>query len=103
MLIFDSRPSYARLLIALLLLLLTIVCCLSLTYLAPYHIFHIFYDEERRQKAILAVAAFSSVSLLFVFADFSFGYFVGLYFYTMVLGYLWLSSFSDLIYNHPLA
>jgi hypothetical protein len=53
--------------------------------------------------AILVVAAFALVSLLFVFADFSFGYFVGFYFYTMVLGYLWLSFFSDLSYNRELA
>jgi hypothetical protein len=49
------------------------------------------------------VAAFAVVALLFTIARFSFGYFVGFYFYTMVLGYLWLSSFTDLIYDHQLA
>jgi hypothetical protein len=34
---------------------------------------------------------------------FSFGYFVGFYFYTMILGYLWLFEFSLLSYNHSLA
>ena len=33
---------------------------------------------------------------------FSFGYFVGFYFYTMVVNYLWLNSFTDLNYDHRL-
>ena len=33
----------------------------------------------------------------------SFGYFLGFYFYTMILGYLWLVQFSLLSYNHLLA
>ena len=49
------------------------------------------------------VAAFSLVSLLFLFAEFSFGYFLGFYLYTMVLGYLWINCFSDLNYDHRLA
>jgi hypothetical protein len=52
--------------------------------------------------AVLAAAAFALFTPLFAFARFSFGYFVGFYFYTMVLGYLWLASFSDLNYNHLL-
>jgi hypothetical protein len=43
-------------------------------------------------------AAFAPVFLLFVFAEFSFGYFIGFYFASMVLGYLWLSHFSDYDY-----
>ena len=36
-------------------------------------------------------------------ADFSFGYALGFYFYTMVLGYLWLVEFSRFHYDHTLA
>lgn len=81
----------------------TILCCISLVYLAPYHTFHLFYDERLWLHAVIVVAAFSAISLLFVFSEFSFGYFIGLYFYTMILGFLWLSTFSDLKYNHLLA
>jgi hypothetical protein len=65
--------------------------------------FHIFYDPARLAGAITVVAAFALVSYLFIIADFSFGYFLGFYFYTMVLGYLWLNCFSDLNYNHRLS
>ena len=49
------------------------------------------------------MAGFSLVASAFAFARFSFGYFVGFYFYTMVLGYLWLGRFTDLQYNGALA
>jgi hypothetical protein len=79
------------------------VCCISLAYVSQYHnAFHIFYDPTRLYAAVIAVAAFALVSYPFARVDFSFGYFVGFYFYTMVLGYLWLNCFSDLNYNHRL-
>jgi hypothetical protein len=88
-----------------------VVCCLSLIQLANFKfsnafnpaVYHIFYDPAQLPVAVLAVAAFSLVSLLFVFARFSFGYFAGFYFFTMILGYLWLDCFSDLHYDHRLA
>src|ERR1700688_2074076 len=88
-----------------------VVCCLSLIQLANFRfpnafnpaVYHIFYDPAQLPVAVLAVAAFSLVSLLFVFARFSFGYFAGFYFFTMILGYLWLNCFSDLHYDHRLA
>jgi len=64
--------------------------------------FHILYDQSLLYDAVLAVAAFTLVSLLFLFSDFSFGYFVGFYLYIMVLGYLWLNCFSDRHYDHQL-
>ena len=36
-------------------------------------------------------------------AEFSFGYVLGFYFYTMILGYLWLVAFSRFNYDHALA
>jgi hypothetical protein len=80
-----------------------VLCCVSLIYVSQYHdAFHIFYDPPRLHVAVIVVAAFALVSYPFTRADFSFGYFVGFYFYTMVLGYLWLNCFSDLNYDHRL-
>lgn len=80
-----------------------VMCCVSLIYVAQYHpAFHIFYDPAHLYVAIAPVAAFALVSYVFVVVDFSFGYFVGFYFYTMVMGYLWLNCFSDFAYNHAL-
>jgi hypothetical protein len=105
----TDRPLPAeRIRIALLMCLHTAICCVSLVYLADAKFqvsfdpaqFHVFYDSARLQGAIMAVAAFALVSLAFCFARFSFGYVVGFYFYTMISGYLWLSSFSDFNYDH---
>ncbi|MFH1339795.1 MAG: hypothetical protein ABIL01_01080 [Pseudomonadota bacterium] len=93
-----------RLRLAVLILFHTVVCCVSLVYVAQYEfMFHIFYDPARLAGAIAVVSAFALVSYLFIVADFSFGYFLGFYFYTMVLGYLWLNFFSDLSYDHRLS
>jgi len=78
----------------------SIMYCVSLAWLAPYDEFHIFYHSAQLPSALLLVTAFSLVSLLFVFADFSFGYFVGYHLHLVILGYLWLSAFSDLPYDH---
>ncbi|MCP4621287.1 MAG: hypothetical protein GY844_33215 [Bradyrhizobium sp.] len=43
------------------------------------------------------------VASIFVFARFSFGYLVGFYCYAVILGYLWLNSFSPFKYDHRLA
>jgi hypothetical protein len=85
-----------------------VVCCASLIRASAYNFpvafdpstFHIFFDPSRWYVAAAAVAAFALVAPLFAFAKFSFGYFVGFNFYTMVLGYLWLNCFTDLKYDH---
>jgi hypothetical protein len=79
------------------------VCCVSLYCVALiYPEYHIFYRPEGLYPVLSIVAAFALVGLVFVFADFSFGYFVGFYLYTMVLGYLWMNFFSEFVYNHQL-
>ncbi|MBR0713081.1 hypothetical protein [Bradyrhizobium liaoningense] len=65
--------------------------------------FHIFFDADRLHVVVPVIAVFACLSGLFVTARFSFGFFAGFYFYTMIFGYLWLNSFSDLSYNHGLA
>src|SRR4051812_32691643 len=94
-----ANPERHRL--AFLILLHSAVCCVSLAYAAEYEFeFHVFYDPPRLGAAVAAVAAFAVVGYLFTVASFSPGYFIGFYFYTMVLGYLWLNCFSDLNYDH---
>jgi hypothetical protein len=87
-----------------------VVCCLSLACAADpqYGVvdpstFHLFYDRARLPGALVTVAAFTLLGLVFAFGEFSFGYFAGFYLYTMLLGYLWLNFFTDLKYDHRLA
>ena len=61
------------------------------------------FDTTHLPAAVLSVALFAIVSVLFTVSRFSFGYFLGFYFYTMILGYLWLLEFSRFHYDHTLA
>jgi hypothetical protein len=96
------RAADSRLGVAVLLALLTILSCRSLIEIADYQSY-MFYDRGRLAYAIAAAAAFYLVSFLFVFARFSLGYLIGFSFYTMILGFLWLSNFSKFDYDHRLA
>lgn len=81
-----------------------VVLCLSFALAArDYGVAYIFFDPARLHYAIATVAAFAAVSPLLVFARFTFGYFVGFYFYAMILGYLWLNCFSPFQYDHRMA
>ena len=104
----DNLPRLQkRLILGLLIPLHIVVCCLSLIRLADFGrpiafhpaAFHLFYDPARLHIAVAIVAGFALISLLFLVARFSFGFVAGFYFYTMILGYLWLSCFSDLNYD----
>lgn len=84
--------------------ILLAVSCVSLVYVADYYAaYHIFFRSADVGGAIVLIAAFALVSLLFAYADNSFGYVVGFCSYLMVAGYLWLNYFSELAYNHRLA
>jgi hypothetical protein len=91
--------------LAVLLGLHIVTSCLSLVYVAEfyagYHV--IWFDRTELPAAVLNVAVFAIVAALFIFSRFSFGYFLGFYFYTLVLGYLWIVEFSKFQYNHTLA
>jgi len=100
----DLRQSWQRLGPAYLICFHIIVCCVSLACLSPlYNRAGILFDETGLYLAIVSVAAFAIVSVPFAFARFSFGYFVGFYFLTMIVGFLWLNGFSKLNYNHETA
>jgi hypothetical protein len=86
-----------------LLLVHVATCCISLACVATLYLtFHIFYHPDGLYAAAAVVAAFATVSIVFVFAEFSFGYFVGFHIYTVIVGYLWLNCFSEFGYNHYL-
>jgi hypothetical protein len=100
-----------RLGLGLLIFFYVVICCVSLVHVARFNYagafnpatLHIFYDPARSLDAVAVVAVFAPVSVLFSFVRFSIGYFVGFYFYMMVLSYLWLNCFTDLDYDHHLA
>ncbi|MEH2518994.1 hypothetical protein V1279_004567 [Bradyrhizobium sp. AZCC 1610] len=80
------------------------VSCISLVYVAHYYSeYFISFRPSGLPSAFVLIAAFALLSVLFAFAGNSFGYVVGFYSYVMLSGYLWLNSFSELIYNHRLA
>jgi hypothetical protein len=107
----DNRLLEQRIGLAVLICGHIVLCCVSLFYVAHFQYpgafhpvqFHMLYDPARLYLAAIAVACFAPVSLLFVRSHFSFGYFTGFNFYTMIVGYLWLNCFSDLKYDHQLA
>ncbi|MET4371908.1 signal transduction histidine kinase [Bradyrhizobium sp. LB12.1] len=88
--------------LTILLLLQSAVTCLSLIKVANFQSY-IHFSRERVWIAVAIAVAFSVVSLLFAAARFSFGYFVGFYFYTMILGFLWIDVFSEYSYERLLA
>jgi hypothetical protein len=79
-----------------------VICCISLTQVAHWQSY-MMYDAARLYYAIAAVLAFSTVSLLFVYSRFSFGYFIGFSLFSMILGFIWLNTFSKFNYDHRLA
>ncbi|MGY3343475.1 MULTISPECIES: hypothetical protein [unclassified Bradyrhizobium] len=88
---------------------LLIVCHLALGSLSliciarVYPVYHIFFDNDRLPAAIATIAAFAVLTVLFLRAQFSFGYFGGYYLFVMIAGYLWLNNFTELDYNHRLS
>src|SRR5579872_5989859 len=99
---YEADRARAQLL--LLLCLHIAAFCLSLVYITKYYALYGFFkfDEAHLYPAVLAIAPLALFSILFVLARASFGYLLGFYFYTMVLGYLWLAEFSTLNYDHRL-
>jgi hypothetical protein len=99
-----GQRSWQRIGLALLICIYMVVCCISFRTGYPYYReFYILYDVARLPYAIAAITALTAIAPLFVFARFSFGYFSGFYFYSMILGYLWLNSFSKFQYDHTAA
>jgi len=102
---FASMRLHVRLGPALLIYFHIVICCVSLMYVAEFyaHLQIVMFDENRVYAAALNIAPFALASILFTFSQFSFGYVLGFYFYTMMIGYLWLVAFSKFNYDHVLA
>lgn len=85
----------------------SIICCVSLVVVGIVHRYfpHMpWFDWAHAAAPGLIASAFSGLAwLLFRRAAFSFGYFIGFYFFTVVLGYLWLGGFSQFDYDYPAA
>jgi hypothetical protein len=81
-----------------------VMCCVSLSYVADYYSYLqiLSFDQTRLYAAALIVAPFAVAAALFTYGRFSFGYVLGFYFYTMILGYLWIVEFSKFHYDHTL-
>ena len=82
-----------------------LISCVSLVYVSHHYqyFFGLSLSETRFFDAALTIVIFALISPLFTLAKFSLGYFIGFYFYTMILGFLWLSYFTSLTYDHFLA
>src|ERR1700722_9080149 len=80
-----------------------VTCCVSLAFVATSYADVIAFDSHHLFAALLIVIPFGFAAIVFTIAPFSFGYFLGFYFYTIILGYLWLIEFSKTSYDHPLA
>lgn len=82
-----------------------LVCCVSLVFVADFYsrLRVAGFDEAGVYSAVRNTAIFALVSALFTLSRFSFGYVLGFYFYTIVLGYLWLVEFSHFHYDRPTA
>ena len=100
----KPQPAHARLKLALVLLAYAAACCVSMLCVIHYYDYMRAFAFDRAQliPALLTVVPVVVVSLLFVFSRFSFGYYIGFCFYTIILGYIWLSKFSLLDYDHSL-
>src|SRR6201994_3700120 len=98
----TSRFLRHRFALVLLLGAHVIVCCVSLTYVAGFYQIPplLVFSAARIGPAILIAAPVGFAVLLFAVSRFSFGYFLGFFLYTVILGYLWLIEFSVFPYDH---
>lgn len=100
--VLDSKFLDSKAALTILVLLHSAVTCLSLIKVATFQSY-IHFSGERVWIAVGIAVAFSVVSLLFAVARFSFSYFAAFYFYTMILGFLWIDVFSEYSYPRLLA
>src|ERR1700716_3671729 len=89
----NAAPPEQRPRLALLLGCHIVTCCLSLFYVAGYYaeLEIVNFDKARLYVAILNIAPFAVVAVLFALGRFRFGYSLGFYFFTMILRFLWLT------------
>jgi hypothetical protein len=78
-----------------------VATCISLVSVAYFFPGHAINFDGRH---LLSAVAGTSVAMAFIpflaLARFSFGYIVGFGFYSMIIGFVWLSYFSEFAYDH---
>jgi len=96
-----TKPGEPAVISALILAFIALLC-LSLVSVAEHanQAFHIRFDSQNLLFAALSMAAFACCAILFASAKFSFGFVVSFYLLAVAAGYLWLSYFTPLEYNH---
>lgn len=111
----DGKPAFvwpiraatrSRALVPLLLLAHVVVCCVSFYFVQQYYGYMkgIRFDPDLIGAAIVSLLPFFALGFFLVRARrASFGYGLSFYFFSMIVGYAWLSSFSDFQYNKGVA
>jgi hypothetical protein len=65
--------------------------------------YQIGFNDHWRQMIYLPIVLAVAIGVPFIFAEFSFGYLVGLYFFAMMAAFFWLNTFDRLEYDHNAA
>lgn len=101
-----QSPARDRYRLGLAVLCHIVTSCVSLIFVIEYYRRLLPLAANTRELILAAVAAiipFALCSIVFTMRRFSFGYVLGFYFYTLILGYLWLVTFSTFPYDHRAA
>ncbi|MDE5443668.1 hypothetical protein GWG65_19905 [Bradyrhizobium sp. CSA207] len=83
-----------------------VTSCVSLIFITEYYRHLLPLAENSRDRilaAAIGVVPFALCSIVFTMRRFSFGYALGFYFFTLILGYIWLVEFSTFPYDHRAA
>ncbi|MCK1743569.1 hypothetical protein IVA80_22650 [Bradyrhizobium sp. 139] len=83
-----------------------VTSCVSLIFVIEYYRRLLPLAANSPQLVVAAaigVIPFALCSIVFAMRRFSFGYALGFYFYTLILGYIWLVEFSTFPYGHRAA
>lgn len=102
--LFQYTRVHERLVLALSLAFLVLVCCASSVGVTLFfRVYNVSYEPLALPRAIVTVTAFALVFVPFLLVRFTFGFFAGLYLVAMVLGYVWMSFFSTYDHDHTAA
>ncbi len=101
----DAAGSRARLYaprasLVIVLWLNVIIQCVSLSLASDrYGYFHLYFSFSDPPFVAASIVLFFGISMLFVVAEFSFGYMIGYTFFTIVMNFIWLNHYSRLLYD----
>jgi hypothetical protein len=107
--VYSDGPIGLRVTASPIAILLSAAClltiCLSLLLVAGdvSAAFHIAYNSSNAWPAVFSAVLFSLCAAAISARSFSFGYFVGFYMLAVSCGYVWLSYFTPLSYDHVAA